>query len=202
MSEEDVQEARNSMPAAEFAQEYLASFTVFSGQIYHFPQENIKEFAGGRYEAFAGLDPGYKDPTAYIVLTYDPDLGTYHVVDEYLSSKATTAEHAAVIKEFDYKWDVDAKFIDYAAAQFGADLAHDHDITTIRAKKDILPGIAYVQTLIEQKKLFVAPHCTNTLAMLDQYRWDPNALSKEKPLHDEYSHMADALRYALYTIVV
>ena len=35
---------------------------------------------------------------------------------------------------------------------------------------------------------------------LDQYQWDPNPnLMKEKPKHDMASHMADALRYALYT---
>ena len=41
------------------------------------------------------------------------------------------------------------------------------------------------------------------LAMLDQYRWDNReGLTKEKPKHDEYSHMADALRYALYSYVI
>ena len=35
---------------------------------------------------------------------------------------------------------------------------------------------------------------------LDQYQWDPNPnLMKERPKHDGASHMADALRYALYT---
>jgi hypothetical protein len=36
--------------------------------------------------------------------------------------------------------------------------------------------------------------------MLDQYQWDTGAnLIKERPKHNEYSHMADALRYALYS---
>jgi phage terminase large subunit len=43
-------------------------------------------------------------------------------------------------------------------------------------------------------------HCTNVIDMLDQYQWDTGAnLIKERPKHNEYSHMADALRYALYT---
>jgi phage terminase large subunit len=79
-------------------------------------------------------------------------------------------------------------------------LAYLYDIATIKAKKDVLPGIAYVQTLIETGRLTVSPHCTHTLAMLDQYRWDTREnIKQEKPMHDEYSHMADALRYALYT---
>ena len=40
---------------------------------------------------------------------------------------------------------------------------------------------------------------TNT-NVLDQYQWDPNPnLLKEKPKHNMSSHMADAMRYALYT---
>ena len=38
------------------------------------------------------------------------------------------------------------------------------------------------------------------LSCLDQYQWDPNPnLAKEKPKHNRASHMADALRYALYS---
>ena len=75
-----------------------------------------------------------------------------------------------------------------------------YNIATIKAKKDVLPGIAYVQNLVEQGRLKVAPHCTNCLASLEQYRWDnKEGLVKEKPVHDQYSHMADAIRYALYS---
>jgi phage terminase large subunit len=91
-------------------------------------------------------------------------------------------------------------FIDSAAPQFASDLAYLYDIATVKAKKDVLSGIAYVQTLIETGRLVVSPHCVETLAMLDQYRWDTrDTVKSEKPLHDKYSHMADALRYALYT---
>ena len=76
------------------------------------------------------------------------------------------------MRELIEKWGVDAIFIDSAAAQFASDLAYIYDIPTIKAKKDVLPGIAFVRTLVEQGRLKVAPHCTNTLAMLDQYRWD------------------------------
>ena len=58
--------------------------------------------------------------------------------------------------------------------------------------------IGFVQNLVENNKLKVLSHCTHTLAMLDQYRWDERKTG-EKPVHDQYSHMADALRYALYT---
>lgn len=205
MTESDVAEARKSMSKAEFEQEYMASFTQFEGQIYNFDHAvGVAEyFPVDGAEAIGGLDPGYRDPTAFIALVYDPTSDYFHVVDEYLKAEATTDLHAAAIGDIVTKWAIDPIFIDSAAPQFASDLAYLYDIPTIKAKKDVLPGVAYVQNLIEQGRLKVAPHCTHTLAMLDQYAWDPKeGLQKEKPKHDQYSHMADALRYALYTYTI
>lgn len=201
MAESDVAEARKSMSKAEFEQEYMASFTTFQGQIYNIEESNILDYVpGDGDEALAGCDPGYKDPTAFVVVVYQPSVDKFHVADEYLKSEATTDKHAEAFKELIVKWAIDPIFIDSAAPQFASDLAYLYDIATIKAKKDVLPGIAYVQTLIESGRLTVSPHCVHTIAMLDQYRWDTReTLTTEKPLHDEYSHMADALRYALYT---
>jgi len=201
MSESDVAEARKSMSKAEFEQEYMASFNTFEGQIYKIPQTQIIDYElGDGDECIAGCDPGYRDPTAFISIAYQPTKDRFHVVDEYLKSEATTDLHAAAFQEFIGKWQIESIFIDSAAPQFASDLAYLYDIATVKAKKDVLPGIAYVQTLIETGRLVVSPHCVETLAMLDQYRWDTrDTVKSEKPLHDKYSHMADALRYALYT---
>lgn len=205
MAESDVAEARRAMSKAEFEQEYMASFTVFQGQIYQLDattQVRDYEPLDGD-EMLAGCDPGYRDPTAFVVIAYQPSLDQYHVVDEYLKNEATTDKHAAAFQELIAKWGIDPIFIDSAAPQFASDLAYLYDIATIKAKKDVLPGIAYVQTLVETGRLVVSPHCVHTLAMLDQYRWDTReTLTTEKPLHDEFSHMADALRYALYTFTL
>ena len=201
MSAEDVAEAKKAMSRAEFEQEYCASFTQFEGQIFaHEDKDTCEYVAHDGDESLAGLDPGYRDPSAFVVLRYVPSEDYFHVVDEYLKSEATTDVHAASFRELIDRWSIDPIFIDSAAPQFASDLAYLYDIPTIKAKKDVLPGIAYVQALVEQGRLKVAPHCQHTLDMLSQYRWDTKeTLTREKPLHDQYSHMADALRYALYT---
>ena len=204
MTEEDVAEARRTNSASNFEQEYMASFTSFEGQIFSYSDENTLDyqFEPGD-EVFAGLDPGYKDPTAFCVIVYRPTDGTFHIVDEYQESEATTEAHANRIHEFEAKYNFEAIFIDSAAAQFASDLAYMYDISTVKGKKDVLPGIAYVQTLIQQNRIKVSPHCKHTLAMLDQYKWDTReTLTTEKPVHNIYSHMADAVRYALYTYVI
>ena len=204
MAESDVAEARRSMSKAEFEQEYLASFTVFEGQIYALKEEDVVEIPEDlKGEAFAGCDPGYRDATAYCAIVYDWNRDCFFIVDEYLKSEKTTAEHAAEFTQMNLKHGVEVTFIDSAAAQFAGDLAYLYNISTTKAKKDVLPGIAYVQTLLQQGRLKVAPHCTNVRAMFDQYRWDQReGLQRERPMHDDYSHMADAVRYALYTYTV
>ena len=206
MTEADIAEARKSMSKAEFDQEYLASFNVFDGQIFSgFDQEAcVHEFThSDGVEYIAGLDPGYRDPTAFIVLAYDPKIDKFHVIDEYQASEATTQGHAEVIGELVQRYGIESIFIDSAAAQFAGDLAYTYNIATIKAKKQVLEGIAYTQTIVEQGRLLVAPHCKVTLQMLDQYQWDKNAaLIREKPEHDLNSHIADALRYALYTYTI
>ena len=54
--------------------------------------------------------------------------------------------------------------------------------------------------IVDNDKLIVDQQNREVLIALDQYQWDPNPnLMKERPKHDGASHMADALRYALYT---
>ena len=159
MASSDIEEARRSMSRAEFEQEYMASFTQFEGQIFSFNSDTcVAEYdplAYDRVEYFAGIDPGFKDPTAMVVVAYVPALDTFWIVDEYQQAGNVTAWHAQQFQQLIDRWGVDAIFIDSAAAQFASDLAYMYDIPTIKAKKDVLPGIAYVQTLVEQSRLRV-----------------------------------------------
>lgn len=202
MKPSDVAEAKSTMSKAEFEQEYMASFTTFEGQIYSgFKEEYIQpyEHVDG-CEYIAGLDPGYRDPTGFVVISYNPSTEKFHIVDEYLEAEAVTSKHAEAFQELILKHGIETIYIDHAAAQFAADLAYTYDIATIKAKKAQLEGIAYVQNLVEQGRLLVSPHCEHTLKMLDQYRWKTDTVSGvEKPEHDINSHIADALRYCLYT---
>ena len=204
MSVKDVEEARRSMSKAEFEQEYMANFNSFEGQIFNVKSDSIvDEFEMHDYcEIFAGLDPGYKDPLAFVVIVYSPRDDCFYIVDEYLNNERTTAGHAEYMKEMIEKWNVDSIFIDSAAAQFAADLAYTYDIATIKGKKDVLPGIATVQTLLETGRLKIMYNCVETLSAFDQYQWDQReTLTKEKPVHT-YSHIPDAVRYALHTFTL
>ncbi len=204
LSEEDIKEARKSMSEAEFSQEYEADFNIYEGQVWAFDHEkcvaDLAQFDTRKMDVFAGLDVGYKDPTAFCVIAYDWDTGKYYVVDEYLDAERTTEQHAIQIRKLIHKWDIDWIYIDSAAQQTRFDFAQNYDISTINAKKSVLDGIGKVGTVVDNDLLIIDQRCDETLMCLDQYQWDPNPnLLKEKPKHNQASHMADALRYALYS---
>jgi len=204
MSESDIAEARKSMSDAEFKQEYEADFNTYEGQIWKFNFEtqvkDLSQLDTSKMDVFAGLDVGYKDPTALCVIAYDWDTGKYYLVDEYMDAERTTEQHAVEIKKLIDKWDIDFIYIDSAAQQTRFDLAQNYDISSINAKKSVLDGIGQVAGIVDNDDLIVDQRCKQTQMSLDQYQWDPNPnLLKEKPKHNMSSHMADAMRYALYT---
>ena len=203
-SEEDIREAKKTMSEAEFAQEYLADFNVYEGQIWSFNHESqtadLNSFDTSKMDVFAGLDVGYKDPTAFCVIAYDWEEKKYYVLDEYLDAERTTEQHAYQIRKMVDKYNIDWIYIDSAAQQTRFDFAQNYDITTVNAKKSVLDGIGHVAGIVDNDDLYVNQGCREVLMCLDQYQWDPNPnLMKERPKHDGASHMADALRYALYT---
>jgi len=204
VSEQDIKEAKKTMSESEFNQEYLADFNVFEGQIWSFNYEqctsNLSELDTRNMDVFAGLDVGYKDPTAFCVIAYDWDEKKYYVLDEYLDAERTTEQHAIQIQKLIKKYDIDYIYIDSAAQQTRYDFAQNYDISTINAKKSVLDGIGHVAGIVDNDSLIVNQTCKHVTTSLDQYQWDPNPnLMKERPKHDMSSHMADALRYALYS---
>lgn len=198
---EDVEDARATMTAAIFAQEYESEFNVLEGQIYHLSKDHIIEVDLDTLptsDVIAGLDMGFKDATAFAVILCDGF--NFYVVDEFLDVEKSTSQQADKIHNMIEDYNIDFIYIDAAAAQTKYDLAYDYDISTLKAKKSVNDGIGYVASLVEHDRVFVDKKCKHTLAMFENYRWDDkDGLIKERPKHDKHSHMADALRYALYT---
>ena len=204
ISDNDISEAKKAMSQAEFSQEYLADFNTYEGQVWNFNFEtqvgDFERLDTSKMDVFAGLDVGYKDPTALCVLAYDWDEQKFYLIDEYMDAERTTEQHAIEINRMISKYNIDWIYIDSAAQQTRFDFAQNYDISTINAKKSVLDGIGQVAGIIDNDTLFIDQRCSQALSCVDQYQWDPNPnLLREKPKHNMASHMADALRYALYT---
>lgn len=216
-----INQARANASEAEFQQEYEANFVVFEGQVWGINLECIQDLidmkqdvlaSPERWDIIAGLDIGFRDETAMCIMAHLPGdeeaeegsddyYDRFYVLDEIYMKNVTTAEIADAIREKEEQWDIDYIFIDSAAQQTRYDLAQIYDVTTINAKKDVLPGIAYVNNLVDHNRLIVDEYCEQVVYSLKNYKWDPNSQT-EKPIHDRASHMADAIRYALYTYTI
>ena len=201
-SAEDIADAKATMSKAEFGQEYECDFIALEGQIYELNKQNIIELdlnTIDRYDCIAGLDMGFRDPTAFVVMISDGV--NYYIVDEFQTNEKSTSVYATKIQEMIEEWEIDFIYIDAAHQQTKFDLAYDYDITCTNAKKSVLDGIGYVASLVDHDRIFIDKNkCPVTIDMFGTYRWDDKiGLLNERPKHDGASHMADAIRYAIYT---
>jgi hypothetical protein len=164
--------------------------------------------APGKIEIIAGLDIGFRDQTAFVVLAVQPTgdgTNNYFLIDEYVATERSTARHAEEIASRVDKYSLDWIFCDSAAAQTRYDLAATYDITTIAAIKSVIDGIGAVGAVIDHDRLIVHEDCIESIYALRNYKWKGQVqegawnIETEKPEHNRASHCADAIRYAIYT---
>lgn len=201
-----IEEARRTCSPQKFKQEYEQDFDVFESQVFTCfdPTRHIVPQLpayDGTFEFIMGIDHGYTDSTAASCILYHGQEDRFYICDEYEQSRLTTSQHAANFQLLMDKYGIDTVFVDYAAAQFAADLQMLHDICSVKQKKSTLDSIEYIQSLFQQDKIFVLENCTRHIVMLRNYQWDMEVDPgrEPRPLHDEFSHVQDALRYALYS---
>lgn len=200
---EEIEEARRSMTKTLFEQEYECNWLSFENMIYNIPETSILQnlyttnVSRRKMEYIAGLDMGFKDSTAFIVIATDYE--NYYIIDEYVTKETVTSEMARNITELQQKYDIQNIYIDSQAQQTRADLANDYDIYCDNAIKSVEDGIGHVQNLLEKGKILIDEiQCHQTLAALQQYKWSKSTV-KPTPVHDWTSHCSDAVRYAIYS---
>jgi len=216
-SKKDIAQARKTMSHSEFEQEYMANFVTFEGQVWALKGSAIQDLTimihdivanPARYEIIAGLDLGFRDQTALVVMLVYEDsdgLNIYSILDEYVQAEKGTDKHAAEISARVEKWDLEYIFCDSAAAQTRWDLASIYDISTIAAIKSRTDGIGAVGAVIDNDRLIVHDECHESIYALRNYKWKGSAdagvwnIESQKPEHNRASHCADAIRYAIYT---
>jgi hypothetical protein len=89
LRQDDIDDAKRTLPPTIFQQEYYCEWTSFEGQIYKVDDSvhliDVKEHLvpqDQRFTFIAGLDIGFRDDTAFVVLATDGE--NFIVVDEYV----------------------------------------------------------------------------------------------------------------------
>ena len=179
--------------------EGLGNWGIAEGLVYEnfieqeFDYMDISKRAGAK--TVFGLDFGYtNDPTAFIAAIVDQENKELYIFDEHYQKAMTNEDIANMIK---YKG--------YSKETITADSAEPKSIDDIRSKgiyrikaakkgKDsILNGIQNIQNY----KIIIHPKCENFLIEINNYVWsNKNGIVINKPI-DDFSHLMDALRYAM-----
>ena len=147
-----------------------------------------------------GLDLGWDHPTACVWAARDLE-GRYHVYREYLKSQTSVEDHVREINEGWDKAEVRGHtYADPAAAQTLHEFSM-RGLDTAPANKDVLAGIATVQSLLRpdeqgKPKLYVCDNCPNLIGQIRSYVWDGKEQDKPKKENDD---LADALRYLCHS---
>ncbi|MEW7916513.1 PBSX family phage terminase large subunit [Enterococcus avium] len=200
-----------SMYSGVFYQRYiLGLWTVAEGIIYDmFDQtkhvfEKMIDFVFG--ENYISIDYGTQNATVFLLWQKGKD-GIWYCVKEYYYSgrdtkkQKTDSEFATELEKFTKGIRIKKVIIDPSAASFIAELKK-RNFPIKKAKNDVLDGIRFVGTMLNEEKIQFSKNCSNTLKEFSAYIWDTKAIERgeDKPVKQN-DHAMDAVRYFVYTII-
>ncbi len=197
---EEIEKAKKELTEDRFAQEYLADFRKTEGLVY-------KEFDRSRHifedikirdvvETFAGIDFGYTNPTAIVVIVRDGD-NNFWVVDEWYHTGQTEEQVAEYVAGLQLNKAYPDPENPSAIKVLRAKGVNVREV--IKKKDSVQNGIQKVRELFKANKLKIYKNCVNTILELETYSYaDKEDMSnqKENPIK-ENDHAMDALRMAL-----
>ena len=154
---------------------------------------------------YVSCDYGTQNPTAFLLWRQGMD-GKWRILKEYYYSgratgtQKTDAEFSADMRA--WLGDITPRYVvlDPAAASFKAQLEKD-GFKVKKANNDVLDGIRYVATCLNEGSFFVDKTCVNLLAEFASYIWDEKAADRgeDRPIKD-HDHACDAERYFVHTL--
>lgn len=157
-------------------------------------------------ERYVSCDYGTQNPTAFLLWNKAAD-GRWYCQKEYYYSgrekgrQKTDKEYSEDLTGWLAGMSIRSVVLDPAAASFKAQLEKD-GYKVKKAKNDVLDGIRFVATLLNQGSILFDKSCTNLIMEFGSYIWDAKAAERgeDKPVK-EHDHALDAARYMAYTVI-
>lgn len=209
---ERIKERYRSMYSGVFYQRYiLGLWTVAEGIIYDMfdsAKHVVKGAIDGllQRQTYISIDYGTQNATVFLLWQKGRD-GNWYCLKEYFYSgrdekkQKTDSEYADDLEAFVKGYKIREIVLDPSAASFKAELK-ERGFKVKNAKNDVVDGIRYVGTLLNDSKIFFSEQCEETIKEFSAYIWDEKATNRgeDKPLK-ENDHAMDAVRYFCYTII-
>ena len=208
---EKIKERYRSMYSGVFFKRYiLGLWCMAEGMIYDMFDaarhvvKNPENLVNANY--YVSCDYGTQNATVFLLWCKDTE-GKWICIREYYysgreeASQKTDTEYADDLKEWLGGIKPVKIIVDPAAASFIAELKK-RGYSVKKAKNDVLDGIRYVASLLNQDQIAIEEGCINTRKEFASYVWDEKASERgeDKPVK-QFDHCMDALRYFCYTII-
>ena len=208
--EAELADARKTMTADQYAQEFECSFeAAIQGAIY------AKELQAAREAGRIGRAP--YDPALQVHTAWDLGVGDAtaiwfiqllgqeaRLIDYYEASGEGLPHYAKVLQDRGYVYGRHIAPHDIAVRELGSGRSRIEVAASLGIKFETAPNVP-LEDGIHAARLWLArcwfdeTKCKAGLEALQHYRWDYNdrlGEFKTRPIHDWSSHAADALRYA------
>ncbi len=208
---EKIKARYRSMYSGVFFKRYiLGLWVVAEGVIYDMfdsAKHVIKTIAGlVKDQYYVSIDYGTQNATVFLLWCRNNE-GKWICIKEYYysgrdeDSQKTDTEYADDLKDFLSDIKPIRIIIDPSAASFIAELKK-RGYRIKKARNDVLDGIRFVGSLLNQGKIAFSAACVNTILEFNSYIWDAKASDKgeDKPIK-QHDHAMDAVRYFCYTIL-
>jgi hypothetical protein len=182
-----------------FQQELMAEFVSFQGLVYPafdmkkhiISMEDVQEKIGTNATAVMGIDWGFNDPFAVVVMLMSPVTGNVVVIDELYETETILDDMYMLMRKMQY-WDRLAwVFYDPSRPDYARECQVKYKMTMTKADNSIHAGLDYVRKLIEQDRFYVVgENCPHTLQELKKYQYKDARAGKnktEKPV-DAWNH--------------
>ena len=185
-------------------------FTQLEGRVYQDWSRELHvvepfEVPAG-WERTAGLDFGTRNPFCTLLAAIDPKDDVVHIIAEHYRAEWTLSRHVEALREM-FKQYGEPGLIVADPEDRGSRLtmARDHDMPTVKAKKEIRAGLSAVAERLApdangRPHLVVHSNCVNLIREIEGYVWDTRrskADQPDRPLKKE-DHAMDALRYLVF----
>lgn len=207
IDDNEVREAKRTMPERYFKQEYEASFEDYIGLIWsEFTKDHIIEpyYLQKAFNRIGAIDPAVTGTTGVLKTATDDD-GNIIVYDEYYEKDKRVSEVSEAIKEeSDIYWLIDRASKAKNSVREGElyslyDEYRDNGIVAYPGESDVEAGINRVGELFKQNKIKIFNTCKNLIWELERYHWAElresiKGIVKPVPYHAN-SHLCDALRW-------
>ena len=202
LDKEELDKAKKELTEDRFAQEYLADFRKTEGLVFkEFSRDRhlYDERPPGRYEKYAGIDFGFRNPAAVIPGYFDGE--NLYIEEEWYKRERTDAQIADYVATCRFK----AVFPDPENAG-GIEELRRRGVNTREVRKgkgSIESGVNMMKEMFLRGNLFINRKCINLIAELESYSYDDEKSEvneNEKPIKKN-DHAIDASRYMIMSLL-